>query len=211
METITRRARARRPRAAELVRRLTAERERTARLPGATVTGTPRIVRDRANWVRCLVDRDQVVERGLDGATARRAITDEGRLIWMVQARGRRHAYHAIAADAEAAFAEADEARERRRQIGRRRAEIRRLRRDVLLGRRRYFTTIDDARVAGLCELGIRGFLARIGHSRRGGASAFVLALASFLDRQPGYAMFAAHLRLERERASAALDDGSGS
>ena len=193
MVNIAGRAAARRPDAAELARRLIGERERTARLPGAVLTDTPRIVRDRANWVRCLVDHDQLVERAADGTTARR--------IWMVQAPGRRHAYHAIATEAGAAFEEADEARERRRAIGRRRSEIRDLRRDVLLLRRRYFTTVDDARAAGLCELGIRGFLARVGHSRRGGASAFVLALASFFDRQPGYAMLAAHLRLEREDA----------
>ena len=100
-----------------------------------------------------------------------------------------------------AAFAEADAARVRRRAIGRRWAEIARLRRDVLLCRRRFFTTVGDAREAGLCELGIRGFLARFGLARRGGAPAFVLALVSFVDRQPGYAMFAAHLRLEREAA----------
>ena len=201
MRKIVSRALGRRPSVVELVHRLAEERKRTTRLPRASATAAPRIVRDRTNWVRCRVDYGQCVDRAADGAIARRAITDEGRLIWLVHAPGRRHAYHAVAAGVEAAFAEADAARVRRRAIGRRWAEIARLRRDVLLCRRRFFTTVGDAREAGLCELGIRGFLARFGLARRGGAPAFVLALVSFVDRQPGYAMFAAHLRLEREAA----------
>lgn len=190
------------PRAAERanIEKLLCERERTARYEGASVV-PERPHRNKDNWVSTWIDDGQCVPHSNGKNVAKRAITDDGQLIWMVYSTGRRFAYHSNAATPVEAFEQAADARRKRKRIAMRWPEIVRLRRRVLLGRVRVTVRTQDGREAGLCELGIQGFLRRFGF-RGTEFSGRALALLSFIDRQPGYALFVAHLRQCAERES---------
>lgn len=113
----------------------------------------------------------------------------------MVQQQGNRFAFHADRDSAEDAFKQASEARRARKAIASRWPEIAKLRRRILTGRTRLTVSVDDARRAGLCELGIQGFLHRVGLGGRTQFSGKLLAVLSFMDRQVAYATFAAYQR----------------
>lgn len=165
--------------------------------------------RNTDNWVGTWIDPGQKVV-GEDGRTyAERAITDHGQMLWMVHSPGRRYAFHASPQSADAAFAQAEDARRRRKAVARRWNEYKVLRRRIILGRVRLSVLVDDGREAGLCEVGIQGFLRRFGLHRQRAFSGRTLALLSFLDRQAGYAVLVAHDR--HERASGAFRAVSGS
>lgn len=136
---------------------------------------------------------------------ASRAITQSGRLIWMIQLHGNRFAFHADRDPVDAAFRQASEARRARKAIAARWPKIVKLRRRILIGTERLTVSIDDARRAGLCELGIQGFLHRVGPGGRTHFPGRVLVVLSFMDRQVGYAIFAEHLCQQAEQSGTNL------
>ena len=152
----------------------------------------PDIVRNTDDWVRVWVDQGNVVQSEYHGARATRAITDGGQLIWMVLKEGRRRAYHATAQSVEEAFGQMQLAGARRRRISRQMPALRRLRRDVLLGRVKLRPTLEDARQSGLCDLGVEGFLTRMRLGQRPDYPGYLLALVSLIDRQVAYPLFIA-------------------
>ena len=155
----------------------------------------PHLERDRSNWVGCWLDHGYRVLDDAGQVQAVRGITDRGQLIWMVLHPGKRFGYHADARDPHAAIAQARDAWARRRMIKSRWDEVVALRRAVVAGRIKVLVHIEDARDAGLCELGIRGFMRAIGMGERVRMSGRALALASYMEPQAAYALFAAHLR----------------
>ncbi|WP_299969398.1 hypothetical protein [uncultured Roseobacter sp.] len=157
------------------------------------------------NWVRTWIDTAHTIEHRSGRIKASRAITQSGRLIWMIQMHGNRFAFHADRDPVEDAFRQASEARRARKAIAARWPEIVKLRRRILIGTEGLTVSIDDARHAGLCELGIQGFLHRVGLGGRTHFPGRVLAVLSFMDRQVGYAIFAGHLRQRAERSGSNL------
>ena len=186
------------PTEAELNARLIGERNRTVEQKNATIKDLFELVRNTDDWVKVWVDEGQYVRDDASKVTATRAITDEGQLIWMVKLDGKRFSYHATSTLARDAFEEAKEAREKRRLVTKRWTEVKQLRRDILLGRRRLRVTIEDAKNAGLCTLGINGFLKKTGMGQKPDYPAFILMLVSLFDRQVAFPVFAAHLRVMR-------------
>lgn len=153
------------------------------------------LVRSTDNWVRTWIDPENTVTHRSGRIVASRAITQSGLLIWMVQQKGNRFAFHADRDTAEEAFKQASQARRARKAIASRWPEIVKLRHRILMGRTRLTVSVDDARRAGLCELGVQGFLHRIGLGGRTEFSGKLLAMLSFMDRHVTYAMFAAYQR----------------
>lgn len=147
------------------------------------------------NWVRSWIDTGHVITHRSGRVEATRAITESGLLIWMIQLQGNKFAFHADRQNVDDAFKQASEARRARKAIAARYDEYRKLRRQLLLGNRKLRISVDDARRAGLCELGIQGFLHRVGLGGRHDFSGRLLAVLSFMDRQVGYAVFEGHLR----------------
>jgi len=123
--------------------------------------------RNTDDWVRVWIDPGHEFRDEQTSATARRAITDEGQLIWMVLVDGKRFAFHASAQKVHDAFVQATEAAENRRAIARQWRKVKQLRRNILLLKTRVRPTMDDARKSGLCDLGIQGFLRRTGLGKR--------------------------------------------
>lgn len=194
----------RRQRFDDLKQQLVMERQMTSLLERAILSVGPHLVRDRSNWVGCWMDTGYRVTADEGDIEAVRAITDAGQLIWMVRHPDKRFAYHADAHDPFAAMAQARKAWAARREIKSRWDEVRALRRDVVAGRRKLTVHIEDARDAGLCELGIRGFLTSLGQGARVRMPGRVLALLSYMEPQAAYALWAAHERGDR---AVALED----
>lgn len=164
-----------------------------------SLDGKSSIKRNTDNWVRTWVDMEHRVEDNGSECIAYRAITDAGQLIWMVERPGRKYAYHADAARPEDAFRQASRARQNRRDLSRQWNSVKVLRRQVMLGSVCLTASLDDARNAGLCELGIQGFLSRIGCGGATHVSGRVLMLISYFDRQVSYPVFNAYLRKKLE------------
>jgi len=127
---------------------------------------------------------------------------------WMVLFDGKRFAYHATARTVENAFEQAVQAKARRRAISKRWAELRQLRSDILLLKTRVRPTLEDAREAGLCDLGVEGFLSRTGLGKRPDYPGYFLALMSLFDRQIAYPLFAAQQRVSAVKAADRDDCG---
>lgn len=193
----------------ELYKRLADERHESSVLTSLASSSNEHtsIKRNTDNWVRTWVDMSYSVEHEDGKRVALRAITDTGKLIWMVETLGRKYAYHADANKVEEAFAQAEQARVARRGIARQWRDVKVLRRRVLLGSVSLVTTLEDARNAGLCELGIQGFLNRIGYTGATNVSGRLLMLLSFIDRQIAYAVYAGYLRMKQNDQCVGMTD----
>lgn len=171
------------------------DRQMTSLMDRAFLSVGPHLVRDQSNWVGCWMDTGYRVGADTGDIEAVRAVTDAGQLIWMVRHPDKTFGYHADANDPFAAMAQARCAWARRREIKSRWAEVKALRREVIAGRRKLVVHIDDARDAGLCDLGIRGFLRALGQGARVQMPGRVLAVLSYFEKQAAYALWAAHVR----------------
>ena len=157
------------------------------------------MIRNTDDWVKVWVDPAQTIRDEAGKATAQRAITDEGVIIWMVLRDNRKKAFHANANTPEDAFKMARNAVERRRLVATNWSDLRDLRTAVLTCKTRLRPTREDATQAGLCDLGVQGFLNRFGLGHRQECAGYLLALASFFDRQIAYPLWVAHIRTKRE------------
>lgn len=157
------------------------------------------LVDHRLDWVRGLEDPFNTVRH--DGAVATRAITAQGRLLWIVREAREARVYHARAADPCAAIAEAREARRRRNAIRANRAEIARVIAGLRSGALRFEVRIEDAYASPLCAEGVDGFMRAVGLSRLKRAPGWFVAWLFALDKRVGLVIHEAHRRALREGA----------
>lgn len=150
------------------------------------------VERETSDWVPMWVDLDHAVRSTRLEATAFRAITDDGTLLWYVCRDGKAKGYHSVAATAYEAFADAEAKWEKRREIKRNWTRLKALQRDILLGRTSLRVTLDDAHQSGLCVLGIKGFMGRMGIARRTEISGRLAALLMYVEPQVGFALYQA-------------------
>jgi len=148
------------------------------------------IQRETADWVPMWVDLENSVRSERVGATAYRAITDKGDLLWYVRRDGKKKGYHSPASTATEAFADAESCWSTRRAIKQnwRRLEV--LQNELLSGRKSLDVTVEDARKGGLCVMGIEGFMKRFGISRRKHISGRFAALLMKFEPQVGFAIY---------------------
>ena len=155
----------------------------------ATATRVRRVTDD---WVPMWIDLDHAVRSDRLGATAYRAITDDGELLWYVCRDGKKKGYHALGSQASDAFDEAEGCWKRRKEIKKNWAALQALRWDLLVGRTQVPVTLSDAHQSGLCTLGVQGFLRRIGRPTTTRISGRFAAILMWLEPQAGYALYAA-------------------
>ena len=179
----------------QLKQMLVMDRQMTSLIDRAFLSVGPHLVRDTSNWVGCWMDTGYRVRADAGDIEAVRAITDAGQLIWMVRHPEKTFAYHADATDPFAAMVQAKQAWAKRREIKSRWTEVKALRREVMAGRRKLVVHVEDARDAGLCDLGIRGFLRALGQGDRVRMPGRMLAGLSYFEKQAAYALWAAHVR----------------
>ena len=183
--------------------RLARERQMMSLMEKEMIPLVEPFARKRENWVPMWVDLGHRVVCETGTAVALRAITDRGELLWFVRQTGQRLGYHAQDSDPVAAIAAAREARNARRAIRARWDEVRRLRDDVLRGKKSFPVHINDAYASPLCTLGIDGFMRRMGMGRVQNVPCRLVAALTYVDEQVGFVLWQAWLRHQRAQATA--------
>ena len=125
-------------------------------------------------------------------------MTDDGQFIWLVQHMERRLAFHTIGHDPEMAFRRAQEAWQKCDAMQPHRTEMRALIRDLILGRERFDVSVVDAADSPLSSVEVRGFLSRMGLSRKHRSSGRMAALMALVEPQMGMVIWLAHKRQSR-------------
>lgn len=167
-------------------------------------TGSGRIRRNRENWVTLWLDEGHAVSVDGGAITAYRGIESLGRLLWLVRHEAKRYGYHSLENDPYKAIHEALSAWEARREIRARWHVVEQVASDLLVGRRRFDVTLEDAHNSPLCSVGIDAFRRRmrIRHITR--ISGRTAALLMKIEPQLGFVIYQAYLRTEQERAEIA-------
>ena len=153
------------------------------------------VQRETADWVPMWVDLENSVRSDRVGATAYRAITDQGNLLWYVRRDGKRKGYHSAASSATDAFLDAQRCWSTRRAIKQNWAGLETLQSELLSGKKSLDVTVEDARQGGLCVMGIQGFMKRFGITRRQRISGRFAALLMKFEPQVGFAIYNAASR----------------
>ncbi len=185
---------------------LAKERQMMSLIEREIIGGSDQIVRHSENWVHMWVDTGHRVMSDCGTMVAERGITRGGRLLWLITREGKRHAFHATAQDPFAAFEQANAAQARRREVRGQWATVKRLRRDLLTGRRHMDVTLEDAAASPLCSVGIEAFMSRIGMGRVQRVSGRVAALMMLIEPQVGFVIFEAAARQGRVQVHSAPD-----
>lgn len=150
------------------------------------------IERETSDWVPIWIDIGHSVRSSRLEATAFRAITDDGVLLWYVCHDRKRKGYHSLASTALGAFEDAADKWHKRREIKRNWDQLKSLQRDIFLGRVSLVVTLEDAHASGLCVLGIKGFMRRFGIAGRRQISGRLAALLMYFEPQVGFALYQA-------------------
>ena len=156
---------------------------------------TDDVKRETINWVPMWVDWGHTVRSDCNTATAMRAITNRGEFLWYVRHDTKKHGYHALPDDPFDAISEAMEAWRKRRLVRNQWADVRRLARDLLLGRQRLTVTLEDAEQSALCTLGINWFRERMKIKHKTSLSGRTAAALMKVEPQLGFVIYEAAQR----------------
>jgi hypothetical protein len=162
------------------------------------------IIFDRADWVSALVDTGNVIQFNTMKMTATRAITLQGKLIWLIRSAQYKRAYHSSQPDASSAIQDAICAWKRRSDMRRYREEVRAIVSDLRWGRKRFRIRVEDAYASPLCNEGVDGFLRSIGVGRFTDFPGWFIAWCFALDHQVGFVIWEAYKRTRAEGCSQA-------
>ena len=182
----------------EIKCKLVRERQMTSLLEQELALVTDALKRETVNWVPMWVDLANYVRSDLHSATATRAITDAGELLWYVCHDTKKHGYHAEQHDPFDAIEAAQKAWDHRRAVRAEWARVEQARRDLLLGRRKFRVTVQDAYDSALCALGTKWFMKRIGIAKSTTVSGRTAALLMKIEPQMGFVI---HQAMTRETA----------
>lgn len=158
-------------------------------------TAPDRLEFDRSDWVSAWVDPAHRATSRCGTIIACRAISDQGRLLWLVRKSGLRRAYHSRETDANAAIRDAERAWQRRHEQRRLKPQVRSVVADLRWLRVRHPVLIDDAYRSPLCDEGIDGFLRALRISGFRSYPGWLVGWLFTIDRQVGFVIWEAHLR----------------
>lgn len=156
------------------------------------------LVQDRENWVRMWVDTGHIVTSDNGIIQAFRGIDFDGTLMWLVRHPNKKHGYHSRLSDPFAAMLEATHAWQERRRVRGRWPLVKAIAWDLILGRKSFDVTRDDAHRSALCGAGVDAFMKRVGCEKRHGFQGRTAALLMLLEPQLGFVIYTA---FEREQA----------
>lgn len=159
------------------------------------------------SWVKMWIDRSYIVHSPCGTMHARRGITVDGQIIWLVQHPVRPRAFHAVGHDPAMAFRRAADAWARCDALRALRPEIKALARDLIWGRARLDITIEDAAASPLSAVEVRSFMARLRLSGTRQISGRLAALLTFVEPQVGFVIWTAHQRRNAARNAVLSDD----
>jgi len=153
------------------------------------------VKRETANWVPMWVDWGHTVRSDCNTATAIRAITDKGELLWYVRHDQKKHGFHSLESDPFDAFADAMVAWKKRALVRAHWAQVKALSRDLMLGREEFRITMDDAEQSALCTLGIKWFRERLHIANKPDISGRFAGFLMKVEPQIGFIIYEAALR----------------
>lgn len=151
---------------------------------------------DRSDWVAAWVDPRNGATSACGTVQACRAISVEGRLLWLVRKSGLNRAYHSREPQADAAIADAEHAWQRRRDQQVLKPRVRAIVADLRRLRVRHRILIDDAYRSPLCDEGIDAFLRALCISGFRSYPGWLVGWLFTIDRQVGFVLWEAHLRV---------------
>lgn len=159
----------------------------------------------KESWVKMWVDGSYLVRSPCDTMEARRGITVDGQIIWLVRHPMRPRAFHAVGHDPVMAFKRAQDAWKRCDRLRKNRDAMQSLARDLVLGRESFWITIEDAAASPLSAVEIRSFMNRMGLSGKARISGRFAALMSLIEPQVGFVIWTAFERRAERRAAREL------
>ncbi|CAN0453336.1 unnamed protein product, partial [Ectocarpus fasciculatus] len=151
---------------------------------------------DRSDWVSAWVDPHNFATSACGTVRACRAISMEGRLLWLVRKSGLNRAYHSRETEAEAAIADAERAWQRRLDQRTLKPRVKAIVADLRWLRVRHRVLIDDAYQSPLCDEGIDAFLRALWISGFRSYPGWLVGWLFAIDRQVGFVLWEAHLRV---------------
>ncbi|MEP1768355.1 MAG: hypothetical protein ABJJ53_17165 [Sulfitobacter sp.] len=153
------------------------------------------IKRETVNWVPMWVDWNNSVRSETSSATAMRAITDKGELLWYVRHDVKKHGYHSTELFPFDAIREANAAWDQRQMVKRKWSEVVTAQKELLRGSSKYRVTMQDAEDSALCTLGIAWFRMRWGIGRKASISGRMAAILMAIEPQVGFVIYQAQKR----------------
>ena len=153
------------------------------------------IKRETVNWVPMWVDWGNTVRSDCGTATAMRAISDKGQLLWYVRHDSKKHGFHSLEDDPFSAIDEAIEAWAKRAVVRVHWAKVVVLSRDLVRGRETLRITMEDAENSALCTLGIDWFRDRMHIAHRENISGRMAGLLMKVEPQLGFVIYEAAQR----------------
>lgn len=168
------------------------------------------LVQNKENWVRMWVDTGHIITSDDGRISAFRGIDFDGQLMWLIRHPNKRHGYHSLETDPFDAIAEAQTAWRERARVKAKWGDVKRLSRDLIIGRERFTVTRDDAYNSALCSAGIDAFMQRIGLSNVQKLSGRKVAFLMLLDSQLGFVINSAAERLKVSGSSANISVDRG-
>lgn len=155
---------------------------------------------DWSDWVAAWVDPLNRATADCGTVVACRAISTEGRLLWLVRKSGLGRAYHSREEQAGAAIADAERAWRRRQEQKIFKPQVRAIVSDLRWLRVRHAVLIDDAYRSPLCDEGIDSFLRTLRIAGFRSYPGWLVGWLFAIDRQVGFVLWEAHLRVAAER-----------
>lgn len=168
------------------------------------------LVQNHENWVRMWVDTGHIVTCDDGKISAYRGIDFDGQLMWLVQHPRKKHGYHSLHADPFDAIEEAQTAWKERARVKAKWPEVKALARDLIIGRKSFTVTREDAYRSALCSAGIDAFMARMRMPLRQQLSGRTAACLMLIDSQLGFVIEAASERVNIYSESPQNEDGGG-
>lgn len=160
------------------------------------------LVMDTENWVKMWVDTGHGIVADNGTCVAFRGIDLQGQLMWLVRHHKRAHGYHSTQISPHAAIQEAEAAWSDRARVKARWHHVKRVARELIIGKKHFYVSRDDAHRSALCGAGIDAFMRQMGMSKRNGLSGRTAAILMIFEPQLGFAIYAAYERSLAERAT---------
>ena len=170
-------------------------RQMTSLIDRQIALASQEVKRETANWVPMWVDWGHTVRSDCGTATAIRAISDRGELLWYIRNDSKKHGYHSLHQDPFDAIHEAHGAWHQRKVVRASWSDVNSLARDLVLGRQKLTITLDDAENSALCTLGIKWFRNRFRLGSKTTISGRTAAILMKIEPQLGYVIFEAAQR----------------
>ncbi|MEE9426525.1 MAG: hypothetical protein V3V25_00125 [Paracoccaceae bacterium] len=169
----------------------------TSLLERELALATGEIKRETKNWVPMWVDWGHAFRSDKHTATAIRAISDTGELLWYVRHDAKKHGYHSCKVEPFQAISQARRAWHQRRVVRKEWANVVATSNELMTGRRKMTITLQDIEDSALCSLGASWFLKRFGLSHKQTFSGRTVALLMKIEPQVGFVIHQTALRYQ--------------